>query len=165
MIANVAGLPLATFVDQHLGRRAGFWAVDALVALCLVLVIALVRHIPAPGRPAALRTRRVPQRQALDGVRTNALLIGAVFAAFATSPPSSPSWAASPRAPSPCSSSCTARAPSSATSSADGSRAPTPWASCGAGRPSDVLLALYGLAAGNRAASLVNRPADGARWA
>jgi predicted MFS family arabinose efflux permease len=84
MIANVAGLPLATLVDQHLGWRASFWAVNILVALCLVLVITLVRPVPAT-EGINLRTELTVFRRGRlwTAYGTNALLIGAVFAAFA----------------------------------------------------------------------------------
>jgi DHA1 family inner membrane transport protein len=41
-MANVIGVPIGTFIGQHLGWRASFWAVDALAALSLVGILLLV---------------------------------------------------------------------------------------------------------------------------
>ncbi|MEU2435658.1 MFS transporter [Streptomyces rubradiris] len=84
MVANVFGLPLATFIDQLMGWRAAFWAVDVLVALCLVLVLFTIERAPAPrgldvrSELAVLRGGRL-----WGAFATNALLIGGVFATFA----------------------------------------------------------------------------------
>ncbi|NIH80338.1 MFS transporter [Amycolatopsis viridis] len=84
MVANVFGLPLATFIDQLMGWRAAFWAVDILVALCLVLVVCTVKAVPAPQAPDVRSELSVFRSGRLWGAfATNALLIGAVFATFA----------------------------------------------------------------------------------
>ncbi|WP_198958092.1 MULTISPECIES: MFS transporter [Amycolatopsis] len=84
MVANVFGLPLATFIDQLMGWRAAFWTVDVLVALCLVLVLVTVRSPAAPGRPDLRAELSVFRSGRLWGAfTTNALLIGGVFATFA----------------------------------------------------------------------------------
>ncbi len=41
-IANIAGVPAGTFLGQHAGWRAAFWAVTALTVLALIGVFALV---------------------------------------------------------------------------------------------------------------------------
>ncbi|MCW2576456.1 MAG: Arabinose efflux permease family protein [Modestobacter sp.] len=54
-IANVVGVPAATWLGQHLGWRSAYWAVVALAALTIVSVLAVVPT--APGRAeATLRT-------------------------------------------------------------------------------------------------------------
>ncbi|MCW2698435.1 MAG: Arabinose efflux permease family protein [Modestobacter sp.] len=50
-IANVAGVPAATWLGQHLGWRAAYWAVVVIAALTVAAVLTVV---PAtPGRPSA----------------------------------------------------------------------------------------------------------------
>ncbi|MBH5333415.1 MFS transporter [Streptomyces pactum] len=84
MVANVFGLPLATFIDQLMGWRAAFWAVDILVALCLLLVLIAVRRAPAPEGLDVRSELSVFRSGRLWGAfATNALLIGGVFATFA----------------------------------------------------------------------------------
>ncbi|CAM3355289.1 Cmx/CmrA family chloramphenicol efflux MFS transporter [Kibdelosporangium persicum] len=41
-VANIAGVPAGTFLGQHAGWRAAFWAVTALTVIALVGVLALV---------------------------------------------------------------------------------------------------------------------------
>ncbi|MFJ8913771.1 Cmx/CmrA family chloramphenicol efflux MFS transporter [Amycolatopsis sp. NPDC102389] len=41
-VANIAGVPAGTFLGQHAGWRAAFWAVTALTVLALIGVFALV---------------------------------------------------------------------------------------------------------------------------
>ncbi|MEU3527616.1 MFS transporter [Streptomyces sp. NPDC038707] len=84
MVANVFGLPLATFIDRLMGWRAAFWAVDVLVALCLVLVLFTIERTPAPEGPDIRSELSVFRSGRLWGAfATNALLIGGVFATFA----------------------------------------------------------------------------------
>ncbi|NGO12045.1 MFS transporter [Streptomyces sp. HC44] len=83
MVANVFGLPMATFIDQLMGWRAAFWAVDILVALCLVLVLFTVKRAPAPEGLDVRSELSVFRSGRLWGAfATNALLIGGVFATF-----------------------------------------------------------------------------------
>ncbi|MFI1938102.1 MFS transporter [Streptomyces purpureus] len=83
MVAQVVGLPVAAFVDQHFGWRASFYGLAALAALCALLVWARVPDSPVP--------QKVNLRGELDSFRnralwaaygTNALVIGSVVAAF-----------------------------------------------------------------------------------
>ncbi|MFF9026036.1 MFS transporter [Streptomyces eurythermus] len=83
MVANVFGLPLAT-IDQLMGWRAAFWAVDILVALCLALVLFTIKRAPAPQGLDVRSELSVFRSGRLWGAfATNALLIGGVFATFA----------------------------------------------------------------------------------
>jgi DHA1 family inner membrane transport protein len=45
-VANVAGVPVATWLGQHLGWRSAFWVAAGLAALTAVLVTALVPASP-----------------------------------------------------------------------------------------------------------------------
>src|SRR5207237_10567069 len=54
-VANLAGVPAATFLGQHLGWRSAYWAVAAIALLTVASVVAVVPRLPAsPG--AGLRT-------------------------------------------------------------------------------------------------------------
>jgi DHA1 family inner membrane transport protein len=56
-VANVVGVPAATWMGQHLGWRSAFWAVVALSVLTMCLVRALVPV--SPGRPDASGMREL----------------------------------------------------------------------------------------------------------
>ena len=61
-VANVAGVPAATWLGQHAGWRSAYWLVAGLAALTALLVAVLVPHTPA-DRDASGRTelQRLPQ--------------------------------------------------------------------------------------------------------
>ena len=63
-VANVVGVPAATWLGQHLGWRSAFWTVTALGAMTLALVLAFVPSLPgdreATGR-RELAAFAVPQ--------------------------------------------------------------------------------------------------------
>ncbi len=46
-VANVAGVPAATWLGQHAGWRSAYWLVAVLAALCAALVLWLVPHVAA----------------------------------------------------------------------------------------------------------------------
>ncbi|MBU2667509.1 MFS transporter [Actinoplanes bogorensis] len=80
-IANVAGVPLGTFLGQQLGWRATFWAM-ALLGLAAALAVAAfipAREAPSGARPqwAAFRDSRV-----WLALGMTALAFGAVYAPF-----------------------------------------------------------------------------------
>ena len=50
-VANVAGVPAATWLGQHLGWRSAYWAVVVIGALTIVAVLTVVPN--APGRAEA----------------------------------------------------------------------------------------------------------------
>ena len=63
-VANVVGVPAATWLGQHLGWRAAFWAVTGLALLTAVLVLTFVPSLPGDGDATGrreLRAFRVPQ--------------------------------------------------------------------------------------------------------
>ncbi|KAB8060253.1 MFS transporter [Janthinobacterium sp. FT14W] len=83
MLASVAGVPVATLIDQHLGWRASFWLVVLLALFCLALITVLV--------PRAKPTEVVSLGNELGEFRnphlwaayaSSGLIIGAIFAAF-----------------------------------------------------------------------------------
>ncbi|WP_405162955.1 MFS transporter [Nocardia sp. NBC_01499] len=83
MVAQVVGLPVATFIEQHFGWRASFWLVDVLAVACIAAVVALV---PSGGNAQTLNFHA--EIQAFGNLRlwgayaTNALVIGSVVAGF-----------------------------------------------------------------------------------
>ncbi|HEX3932526.1 MAG TPA: MFS transporter [Nocardioides sp.] len=54
-VANVAGVPVATWLGQHLGWRSAFWVAAGLAALTAVLVTALVPASPGDGEATGRR--------------------------------------------------------------------------------------------------------------
>ncbi|WP_254894585.1 MFS transporter [Chromobacterium haemolyticum] len=83
MLASVAGLPLAAWVDQHWGWRLSFWLVAMMVALAAAGIAALT---PSGDAPRALSLgeegRRLARPSLWAAYLSSGLIIGAVFAAF-----------------------------------------------------------------------------------
>lgn len=83
MLAQVAGVPLAAWIDQHWGWRASFWAVDLLAAVATLAAWALVRktstaaQLDLRGELRALANRRLWAVYVV-----NALNMAAVYAAY-----------------------------------------------------------------------------------
>jgi DHA1 family inner membrane transport protein len=48
-VANVAGVPAATWMGQHLGWQAAYWAVVVIAVLTIVAVLAVVPALPGQG--------------------------------------------------------------------------------------------------------------------
>jgi DHA1 family inner membrane transport protein len=82
-VANVAGVPAATWLGQHAGWRSAYWLVSALAALTAVLVLWLVPHVAAvrtaTGRNE-LRAFREPQ--VLLTLLAGAIGFGGMFAMY-----------------------------------------------------------------------------------
>ena len=56
-VANVVGVPAATWLGQHLGWRSAYWAVAALALLTVAMVVA---YVPScPGDPEATGRREL----------------------------------------------------------------------------------------------------------
>ncbi|MFC4494580.1 MFS transporter [Streptomyces ovatisporus] len=82
-VAQVAGLPAATVIEQHAGWRASFWTVDALALLCIVAVMSRVPAVPGSRMPDLRSEIRVVRNARLWGAyATNALVIGSVVTGF-----------------------------------------------------------------------------------
>jgi DHA1 family inner membrane transport protein len=82
-IANVLGVPAATWLGQALGWRASYWVVAALSALTITMVLAFVPD--CPGNPAAtgrreLQALRMPQ--VWFAILAGAVGFGGMFALF-----------------------------------------------------------------------------------
>ena len=74
-VANVIGVPAATWLGQSLGWRAAYWAVAGLALLTVALVMAFVPGLP--GRPGGDRTPRAARRSRKPQVWLT-LLAGAI---------------------------------------------------------------------------------------
>ena len=82
-VANVAGVPAATWLGQHAGWRSAYWLVTVLAGLTAVLVLWLVPHVAA-NRDATgrneLRAFRDPQ--VLLTLLAGAIGFGGMFAMY-----------------------------------------------------------------------------------
>ncbi|MFI8825014.1 Cmx/CmrA family chloramphenicol efflux MFS transporter [Streptomyces sp. NPDC053431] len=82
-VANVVGVPAGTFLSQHAGWRASFWAVDALAVLALLGVLFLVPRRPNgpyAGVRAELAAFRNPR--VWVALSTSMLTQAAIFCCF-----------------------------------------------------------------------------------
>src|SRR4051812_12750807 len=82
-IANVVGVPVATWLGQHLGWRASYWLVAAPAALTLVLVMTFVPD--CPGNPEATGRRELMalrKPQVWFAIVAGAVGFGGMFALF-----------------------------------------------------------------------------------
>ena len=82
-VANVVGVPAATWLGQALGWRASFWVVTALSALTIALVLAFVPQ--CPGNPEATGRRELQalrRPQVWFAVVAGAIGFGGMFALF-----------------------------------------------------------------------------------
>ena len=82
-VANVVGVPAATWLGQTLGWRASYWVVAGLAALTITLVLAFVPD--TPGNPEAtgrreLQALRMPQ--VWFAIVAGAVGFGGMFALF-----------------------------------------------------------------------------------
>jgi DHA1 family inner membrane transport protein len=82
-VANVAGVPAATWLGQHAGWRSAYWLVAALAALTAGLVLWLVPHVPA-NRDATGRNelRAFKNPQVLLTLLAGAIGFGGMFAMY-----------------------------------------------------------------------------------
>ncbi|OHX11119.1 MFS transporter [Chromobacterium amazonense] len=83
MLASVAGLPMATLLDQRWGWRVSFWLVAALVGLAMLGIAVLTPAGAKPARQGAAEEIRALAKPALwAAYLSSALIIGSVFAVF-----------------------------------------------------------------------------------
>ncbi|MET8472786.1 Cmx/CmrA family chloramphenicol efflux MFS transporter [Streptomyces sp. NPDC006422] len=82
-VANVFGVPAGTFLGQHAGWRASFWAVDALAVLALLGVTLLVPHRPN-GPHTGIRSELAAFRnpRVWVALATSMLTQAAIFCCF-----------------------------------------------------------------------------------
>ena len=83
-VATVLGVPLGTWIGQHLGWRATFWAVTLVGVAAFAVIAALV---PKGGRPTGAGDWRadlaaIPRAPVLLGLLTTVLGYAGVFAVF-----------------------------------------------------------------------------------
>ncbi len=82
-IANVVGVPAATWLGQTLGWRASYWVVAALAALTIAMVLAFVPD--CPGNPEATGRRELQalrKPQVWFAIVAGAVGFGGMFALF-----------------------------------------------------------------------------------
>ncbi|AKM30651.1 arabinose transporter permease [Pandoraea faecigallinarum] len=83
-VANILGVPLGTWLGQHFGWRASFWAVTLIGALALLVIAAFVPKIAAPEHAGDWRAdlRALGRRPVLLGLLTTVLGWVGVFGVF-----------------------------------------------------------------------------------
>ncbi len=82
-IANVAGVPAATWLGQELGWRSAYWAVVGLAVLTLAAVAAVVPRTPAePGASVATELGALRRPQVLLTLAVGVVGFGGMFAVY-----------------------------------------------------------------------------------
>ncbi len=82
-VANVLGVPAATFLGQHVGWRSAFWAAAGLAVLTAVLVIAFVPACPGDAGATGRRELRLfAEPQAWLTLLAGAIGFGGMFALY-----------------------------------------------------------------------------------
>ena len=82
-VANVVGVPAATFMGQHAGWRSAYWLVAALATLTLLLVVVLVPHTPADRTATGRRELRAFRNpQVVLTLLAGAVGFGGMFAMY-----------------------------------------------------------------------------------
>ena len=82
-VANVVGVPAATWMGQHLGWRSAFWVAAALAALTAVLVTAFVPSRPGDAEATGRRELQLfAEPQAWLTLIAGAIGFGGMFALY-----------------------------------------------------------------------------------
>ena len=82
-VANVVGVPAATWLGQNLGWRTAYWLVAALGVLTLVLVLARIPATPGDRTATGLRElRALREPQVLLTLLAGAIGFGGMFALY-----------------------------------------------------------------------------------
>ncbi|MDF0487918.1 MFS transporter [Sphingomonas sp. H39-1-10] len=82
-IANVAGVPLATWAGEHLGWRAAFWGIAALGVVTMVSLRLTLPSLPAPAGGDAMAELRVLARgKVLGALALTVVGSSAMFTVF-----------------------------------------------------------------------------------
>lgn len=82
-IANVVGVPLATWAGEHLGWRASFWGIAGLGVLTMVALRATLPALPAPAGGDVLAELRVlTRKQVLGALALTVIGSSAMFTVF-----------------------------------------------------------------------------------
>jgi MFS transporter, DHA1 family, inner membrane transport protein len=82
-VANLAGVPAATWLGQALGWRAAYWAVAAVAAATLLAITVLVPQSPAtPGAGVRTELGALRRPQVLLTLLTGVVGFGGMFAVY-----------------------------------------------------------------------------------
>jgi DHA1 family inner membrane transport protein len=82
-VANVAGVPAATWLGQQLGWRAGYWSVAVIAGLTVLSVLLLVPSSPAsPGAGVRTELGALRRPQVLLTLLTGVVGFGGMFAMY-----------------------------------------------------------------------------------
>src|SRR3954467_4178651 len=113
-VANVAGVPAATWLGQHLGWRSAYWAVVAIGALTVLAVLTVVPSVPGRSE-ATIRSELGALRrpQVLLTLAFGIVGFGGLFAPYGYIAPRVTTWRGPARGWSRCSCWCSAPACSS----------------------------------------------------
>lgn len=82
-IANVVGVPLATWAGEHLGWRASFWGIAALGVLTMAALRLTLPALPAPeGGNVRAELRVLTRKQVLGALALTVVGSSAMFTVF-----------------------------------------------------------------------------------
>ncbi|MCW2904307.1 MAG: Arabinose efflux permease family protein [Streptosporangiaceae bacterium] len=82
-VANVAGVPAATWLGQHLGWRAAYWSVAVIAGITVLSVLLLVPSSPAsPGAGMRTELGALRRPQVLLTLLTGVVGFGGMFAMY-----------------------------------------------------------------------------------
>ncbi|WP_232678960.1 MFS transporter [Nocardioides sp. R-C-SC26] len=82
-VANVIGVPAATWMGQHLGWRSAYWSVSLLALLTVALVLAVVPSVPAlAGASGRRELAAFGKAQVWLTLLAGAIGFGGLFAVF-----------------------------------------------------------------------------------
>jgi MFS transporter, DHA1 family, inner membrane transport protein len=83
-VANVVGVPGATWMGQHLGWRSAYWGVAVLGLVTVAMVLAFVPSVPGDGAATGLRELKAfTNVQVWLTLLAGAIGFGGMFAVFA----------------------------------------------------------------------------------
>jgi len=82
-VANVVGVPATTWLGQHLGWRAAFWAVSVLALVTVAMILAFVPSVPGDSQATGRRELAAfSQPQVWLTLLVGAVGFGGMFAVF-----------------------------------------------------------------------------------
>jgi DHA1 family inner membrane transport protein len=82
-IANIIGVPLATWTGSHLGWRASFWGISALGVIAMAALRSTLPDLPAPAGSGAMAELRVlSQGRVLGALGLTAIGSTSMFTVF-----------------------------------------------------------------------------------
>ncbi|MGN6609704.1 MAG: MFS transporter [Jatrophihabitans sp.] len=82
-VATVAGVPVGTWLGQHLGWRSAYWTVVGIAALSALLVVTLVPHVPRDDDASPRRELQALRRpQVLFAAGAGMVGFGGLFAMY-----------------------------------------------------------------------------------